>query len=1002
MLRFLPVGQNLFLSAKLSKRAFLASILFSFLLGFSSLDAQTSLISRTVFNTDHCNNNEAYGAYLSFAGLDPYYTISDAAFVEYSDGSANLTGTITNNTNGTIIFHVDVDFYNRTFYTPANSPKASNCGNNDTSDWYYYTSTWGVFTGAGAAEGAYFTVDRDGPSFQIGTGANQTEGNNIFGACGWLDIVIYSQPDDSNLYLSGDKGDFNFNLSGDPLTECDNLTSGGEIGDFEIAGGPFIASTIENISSPSGGSGTIQYMWLKTTNPELPLNHWDVIDGAKDPTLEPGIIEETTYFLRCSRRLGCIYWLGESNIIAKIINGDGVVCVDGAEEVSKTGNIASKGANNGVANSDNILGAIDEEAAEFYDKDDNLIIQLDETLEAGDQLTLSWKGRDYNSSFSGDSRLQILESEDGINFTINNTYSTSIKTFYIHNTITLQNNARYLKLVNLSTNGDTSPDFDVDAISYNIKTCIESGSIGDQVWEDLNGNGLRDDNEPGIQGVFVFLEDEFGNTITNVTLEVTDAEGKYLYEDLPFGNYVVRFATPGGFLPTSPNKGGDDALDSDASFIDGRSSIITVGSGNKDIDNVDAGYVKPVEIVGIVWFDNDKDGLQENTVDGVEDVSVSLFDAGDDMIQGTADDIKVADDITDENGFYTFFNVIPGKYYVAFDESTFPLGYGITTQNIGSNEFIDSDANPSTGLSDVFRVTSGSDVSGNDAGLHLKCGFIPEVHIGDATCVGFPVDFSAGPDVVDYEYDWVFLDDITNPVEIGTSNGRTTDFIWNTPGEKPYKLTVTNALGCSVTLHGTVNVLSEYEAECITILPVELIGFTAQVYEAKQVLLKWSTAWEEDNYFFEIQRSADGERFETIGSVFGNGTSNQINNYQFLDETPFFGRNYYRLKQIDFNGTFDFSEVQSVVLESEDLQDLITYPNPTMGITTLRVVSPFEADATVEVVNSTGQIMDIIILPAGSNSIEMDLTEYQAGFYFLNVKYGGFKKLVHRVLKVRE
>ncbi|MFT5168083.1 MAG: hypothetical protein ACI8P3_003322, partial [Saprospiraceae bacterium] len=518
------------------------------------------------------------------------------------------------------------------------------------------------------------------------------------------------------------------------VTACDNLTYGGKIGDYEVKSGSFAASTITSIEDPTGGSGTIQFMWLRTTNPTLPVTQWTVIDGEEDSSYEPGEISETTYFLRCSRILGCNSWPGESNIIAKIINGTCVSCNGGTYEET-TGNIISITGNNGVDYEENVTGAIDENFARLYDANDCLTITLNDQLAIGDQVTVSWKKRNYESSYSGNAQMKIMESEDGVNFIYNSTLETSLKKIIVHQTVTLNSNAKYIKL----SLENSLPDFEVDAISYSLRNCI-SGSIGDRVWEDLNGNGTQDGGEPGLAGVFVFLEDENGNPIPGIDFEYTDTTGAYLFENLPTDKYQVRFATPGGYLPTVSAEGIDPNLNSDASYLDGRSGIIDLAVVN-NTSAIDAGYIMPIQLVGIAWYDENNNGLQENEEAVAEGVFVTLYDAGGDMIAGTSDDVKFADFTTGADGFYEFNNVFASNYYVVFDPTTLPLGYSFTAANVGNENYIDSDADENTGFTDVFMITSGKDESGVDAGLVLSCDFIPETSIGEATCEGFSVDF---------------------------------------------------------------------------------------------------------------------------------------------------------------------------------------------------------------------------------------------------------------------
>ncbi|MDN5199954.1 DUF4347 domain-containing protein [Fulvivirgaceae bacterium BMA10] len=112
-------------------------------------------------------------------------------------------------------------------------------------------------------------------------------------------------------------------------------------------------------------------------------------------------------------------------------------------------------------------------------------------------------------------------------------------------------------------------------------------------------------------------------------------------------------------------------------------------------------------------------------------------------------------------------------------------------------------------------------------------------------------------------------------------------------------------------------------------LPIELIEFNAVAVEG-EVKLDWKTASETNNDFFEIQRSEDGENWEVIGILDGAGTTSVVQSYDFTDQRPLFGQSYYRLRQIDFDGQFSYSWVETVYNEfGENNIDARLYPNPT-------------------------------------------------------------------------
>jgi hypothetical protein len=111
-------------------------------------------------------------------------------------------------------------------------------------------------------------------------------------------------------------------------------------------------------------------------------------------------------------------------------------------------------------------------------------------------------------------------------------------------------------------------------------------------------------------------------------------------------------------------------------------------------------------------------------------------------------------------------------------------------------------------------------------------------------------------------------------------------------------------------------------------LPVELISFSASAIAEEYIQLDWRTASEVNNAGFELERSTNGIHFEPISWIAGNGNSSTIQIYQYLDKNiRKYQLYYYRLKQIDFDSHFEYSDIQSVMIRSYDDQ-IIVYPNP--------------------------------------------------------------------------
>jgi hypothetical protein len=113
-------------------------------------------------------------------------------------------------------------------------------------------------------------------------------------------------------------------------------------------------------------------------------------------------------------------------------------------------------------------------------------------------------------------------------------------------------------------------------------------------------------------------------------------------------------------------------------------------------------------------------------------------------------------------------------------------------------------------------------------------------------------------------------------------------------------------------------------------VPVELISFNARVLN-EIVELEWSTASELNNDYFTVERSVDGETFEKVVDLAGKGTTNELHSYKTQDTEPYSGKSYYRLKQTDYDGKFEYSSLVLVQLEINNLLRFKIYPNPSNG-----------------------------------------------------------------------
>lgn len=167
-----------------------------------------------------------------------------------------------------------------------------------------------------------------------------------------------------------------------------------------------------------------------------------------------------------------------------------------------------------------------------------------------------------------------------------------------------------------------------------------------------------------------------------------------------------------------------------------------------------------------------------------------------------------------------------------------------------------------------------------------------------------------------------------------------------------------------------------------TPLPVELIAFQGEPMGTVNHLT-WSTATERDNDRFEVERSADGEAFGKIGTVGGAGTSQQPIHYALDDAAPLNGVNYYRLKQVDLDGTYTYSPVIVLVNDAAGLECTVR----TLADDGLYLLAcPLMENAVFEVFNTAGQ--PVPLLRSTTNAQEVDLRSLRSGMYFARITDG--------------
>ena len=184
-------------------------------------------------------------------------------------------------------------------------------------------------------------------------------------------------------------------------------------------------------------------------------------------------------------------------------------------------------------------------------------------------------------------------------------------------------------------------------------------------------------------------------------------------------------------------------------------------------------------------------------------------------------------------------------------------------------------------------------------------------------------------------------------------------------------------------------------------LPVEWLSFEAEPMEGHRSLLKWVTGSEQNNSGFEVERALATDlvpEWESIGFVDGEGTKDSPTEYAFVDPVPFSGENLYRLRQVDLNGEYDYSEVRSVWFEEDFTLSL--YPNPTQDILNVRFmgIDQNQEDASFILFDSRGRELQAGNLNPFSIS-QVNLSGLPEGGYLIRIVLSG-RAIVKRIAKV--
>ena len=181
------------------------------------------------------------------------------------------------------------------------------------------------------------------------------------------------------------------------------------------------------------------------------------------------------------------------------------------------------------------------------------------------------------------------------------------------------------------------------------------------------------------------------------------------------------------------------------------------------------------------------------------------------------------------------------------------------------------------------------------------------------------------------------------------------------------------------------------------LLPVTLIEFTARLKDGT-VISNWATSSEINNKFFTLEKSKDGKIFEEVGRVDGAGNSTVTHYYHYMDNSPFGGLSYYRLKQTDYNGAFTFSDLVPV-FNKDNNSSWYIFPNPAKDQIRIASASDDLSNATFRLFNLEGSLVKTVAFSLKNQSIfTVDLNGVSNGIYVGKIA-DDFHQQVFKIVK---
>ncbi len=542
-----------------------------------------------------------------------------------------------------------------------------------------------------------------------------------------------------------------------------------------------------------------------------------------------------------------------------------------------------------------------------------------------------------------------------------------------------------------------SNKLDIDA------ALIDLAALGGDVWEDMDGNGVQDTGEPRIEGVRVEIYDA---DAAFVATEYTDDQGRYLFDGLYPGEYYLRFYSS-NFDITFANQAGDDEMDSDIDNANGNGTTmmaeVALGSTNTSWD---AGFYRCISLGDKIWYDENGNSSFESFESGINGIQVEVyywFEGEYILWDDTFSDVNPANG---EDGYWQLC-VPPGDFYVQY--RGIPDGMVAVKEHEGL-EVSDSDIDETNGENTTasYQMLSGESLLDIDAGFFEEAIIEGKVWLdenydgirefSEASLADVTIDLYdvfgnlLATTTTDKEGNYIFNNQRCREVYIKVHPPEGYSITGANLGDDSIDNDIDMSFGENTSDNYTLesgSIISNVDVGLINIVvPILWQSITAQ-YKNESINVDWTLADQHAIEYFEIERSEDAIKFESIGTV----AKDIQQEYTFMDkEIKASKMYYYRVKGVNHVSN-SYTQIVSAQTPAETFEQLLIYPNPSNGQVILEFDLVEDTERlNIELLDSKGALVKSLTINEqmilGKQQLSLDL-DVIPGVYQCRIKTKG-------------